>query len=101
MGARRAPISSMKPLLCGLWEHIWPLVSRGHARPTYGVAHPGALVSGSKANHLLTALPFGVNLAGFFWLTQRAIVEMVSRYGGHVANVSGHPRRGRSGTAWR
>ncbi len=30
----------------------------------------------------------GVNLAGFFWLTQRAIAEMVSRYGGHVVNVS-------------
>jgi hypothetical protein len=30
----------------------------------------------------------GVNLAGFFWLTQRAIAGMVSRYGGHVVNVS-------------
>ena len=30
----------------------------------------------------------GVNLTGFFWLTQRAIAEMVSRYGGHVVNVS-------------
>ena len=30
----------------------------------------------------------GVNLAGFFWLTQRAIAEMASRYGGHVVNVS-------------
>jgi NADP-dependent 3-hydroxy acid dehydrogenase YdfG len=30
----------------------------------------------------------GVNLAGFFWLTQRAIAEMVSRYGDHVVNVS-------------
>ena len=29
-----------------------------------------------------------VNLAGFFWLTQRAIAEMVSRYGGHVVSVS-------------
>ena len=29
-----------------------------------------------------------INLAGFFWLTQRAIAEMVSRYGGHVVNVS-------------
>jgi NAD(P)-dependent dehydrogenase (short-subunit alcohol dehydrogenase family) len=36
----------------------------------------------------LTTPPFGVNLAGFFWLTQRAIAEMVSRYGGHVVNVS-------------
>jgi NAD(P)-dependent dehydrogenase (short-subunit alcohol dehydrogenase family) len=30
----------------------------------------------------------GVNLAGFFWLTQRAIAEMARRYGGHVVNVS-------------
>src|SRR5215471_1155301 len=30
----------------------------------------------------------GVNLTGFFWLTQRAITEMVRRYGGHVVNVT-------------
>jgi NAD(P)-dependent dehydrogenase (short-subunit alcohol dehydrogenase family) len=30
----------------------------------------------------------GVNLAGFFVLTQRAITEMVRRYGGHVVNVT-------------
>jgi NAD(P)-dependent dehydrogenase (short-subunit alcohol dehydrogenase family) len=30
----------------------------------------------------------GVNLTGFFWLTQRAVAEMASRYGGHVVNVS-------------
>jgi NAD(P)-dependent dehydrogenase (short-subunit alcohol dehydrogenase family) len=30
----------------------------------------------------------GVNLGGFFWLTQRVIAEMVRRYGGHVVNVS-------------
>jgi len=30
----------------------------------------------------------GVNLAGFFWLTQRAIAEMLKRYGGHVVNIS-------------
>jgi NAD(P)-dependent dehydrogenase (short-subunit alcohol dehydrogenase family) len=30
----------------------------------------------------------GVNLTGFFWLTQRAIAEMVTRNGGHVVNVS-------------
>jgi NAD(P)-dependent dehydrogenase (short-subunit alcohol dehydrogenase family) len=29
-----------------------------------------------------------VNLAGFFSLTQRAIAEMATRYGGHVVNVS-------------
>jgi NAD(P)-dependent dehydrogenase (short-subunit alcohol dehydrogenase family) len=34
------------------------------------------------------ALVTGVNLTGFFWLTQRVIGEMVSRYGGHVVNLS-------------
>jgi NAD(P)-dependent dehydrogenase (short-subunit alcohol dehydrogenase family) len=34
------------------------------------------------------ALIVGVNLTGFFWLTQRAIAEMVTRYGGHVVNIS-------------
>jgi NAD(P)-dependent dehydrogenase (short-subunit alcohol dehydrogenase family) len=34
------------------------------------------------------ALITGVNLGGFFWLTQRVIAEMVSRYGGHVVNIS-------------
>jgi NAD(P)-dependent dehydrogenase (short-subunit alcohol dehydrogenase family) len=29
-----------------------------------------------------------VGLAGFFWLTQRAIAEMTTRYGGHVVNIS-------------
>jgi NAD(P)-dependent dehydrogenase (short-subunit alcohol dehydrogenase family) len=30
----------------------------------------------------------GVNLTGFFWVTQRAIAEMATRYGGHVVNVA-------------
>ena len=30
----------------------------------------------------------GVNLAGFFWLTQRVITEMVTRHSGHVVNIS-------------
>ena len=34
------------------------------------------------------ALVVGVNLTGFFWLTQRAIAEMATRYGGHVVNIS-------------
>ncbi len=34
------------------------------------------------------ALVTGVNLAGFFWLTQRVIAEMVNRDGGHVVNIS-------------
>jgi NAD(P)-dependent dehydrogenase (short-subunit alcohol dehydrogenase family) len=30
----------------------------------------------------------GVNLGGFFWLTQQAIAEMLKRNGGHVVNIS-------------
>jgi NAD(P)-dependent dehydrogenase (short-subunit alcohol dehydrogenase family) len=30
----------------------------------------------------------GVNLTGFFWVTQRAIGDMASRYGGQVVNIS-------------
>jgi len=30
----------------------------------------------------------GVNLAGFFWLTQRAIAQMLKQGGGHVVNLS-------------
>ena len=35
----------------------------------------------------------GVNLAGFFWLTQRAIAEMATRYG-VTCSASWPPRRG-------
>ncbi|HEX6527306.1 MAG TPA: SDR family oxidoreductase [Streptosporangiaceae bacterium] len=34
------------------------------------------------------ALVIGVNLTGFFWLTQRAIRQMLTQHGGHVVNVS-------------
>lgn len=34
------------------------------------------------------ALVTGVNLAGFLWLTQRAIGQMLTQHGGHVVNVS-------------
>jgi NAD(P)-dependent dehydrogenase (short-subunit alcohol dehydrogenase family) len=34
------------------------------------------------------ALVTGVNLAGFFWLTQRAIAAMLPRGRGHVVNIS-------------
>jgi NAD(P)-dependent dehydrogenase (short-subunit alcohol dehydrogenase family) len=34
------------------------------------------------------ALITGVNLAGFFWLTQRVIADMLGRDGGHVVNIS-------------
>jgi NAD(P)-dependent dehydrogenase (short-subunit alcohol dehydrogenase family) len=34
------------------------------------------------------AVAVGVNLAGFFWVTQRAVASMATRYGGHVVTVS-------------
>ncbi|HEX2820327.1 MAG TPA: SDR family oxidoreductase [Streptosporangiaceae bacterium] len=34
------------------------------------------------------AVVTGVNLSGFFWLTQRVIAEMLKRYGGHLVNIS-------------
>jgi NAD(P)-dependent dehydrogenase (short-subunit alcohol dehydrogenase family) len=34
------------------------------------------------------ALAVGVNLTGFFWLTQRAITEMLKRGSGHVVNIT-------------
>ncbi len=34
------------------------------------------------------ALVTGVNLAGFFWLTQRAISQMLKQHSGHVVNIS-------------
>ena len=34
------------------------------------------------------AVAVGVNLARFFWVTQRAIAEMATRYGGHVVTVT-------------
>jgi NAD(P)-dependent dehydrogenase (short-subunit alcohol dehydrogenase family) len=34
------------------------------------------------------ALAAGVNLTGFFWLTQRAVAEMATRYGGHVVTIT-------------
>ena len=33
----------------------------------------------------------GAGLTGFFWLTQRAIAEMATRYGGHVVSVCAGP----------
>jgi NAD(P)-dependent dehydrogenase (short-subunit alcohol dehydrogenase family) len=34
------------------------------------------------------ALVTGVNLAGFFWMTQRAIGQMLKQHCGHVVNIS-------------
>jgi NAD(P)-dependent dehydrogenase (short-subunit alcohol dehydrogenase family) len=54
------------------------------------VNNAGVFVSKPFTDYTATdyATVTGVNLTGFFWLTQRAIAEMVRRYGGHVVNVS-------------
>jgi NAD(P)-dependent dehydrogenase (short-subunit alcohol dehydrogenase family) len=54
------------------------------------VNNVGVFVSKSFTDYTAAdyALLTGVNLGGFFWLTQRVIAEMVRRYGGHVVNIS-------------
>jgi NAD(P)-dependent dehydrogenase (short-subunit alcohol dehydrogenase family) len=34
------------------------------------------------------ALATGVNLSGFFWMTQRVVTEMLKGAGGHIVNIS-------------
>jgi NAD(P)-dependent dehydrogenase (short-subunit alcohol dehydrogenase family) len=54
------------------------------------VNNAGAFVSKPFTDYTAEdyALIVGVNLTGFFWLTQRAIAEMATRYGGHVVNIT-------------
>ena len=54
------------------------------------VNNAGVLVSKAFTDYTAEdyALVVGVNLTGFFWLTQRAVAEMATRYGGHVVNIS-------------
>jgi NAD(P)-dependent dehydrogenase (short-subunit alcohol dehydrogenase family) len=54
------------------------------------VNNAGVFISKSFTDYTAAdyATVVGVNLTGFFWLTQRAITEMLTRHGGHVVNVS-------------
>ncbi len=54
------------------------------------VNNAGAVISKPFTDYTAEdyALVVGVNLTGFFWLTQRIIAEMLRRYGGHVVNIS-------------
>ena len=54
------------------------------------VNNAGVFISKPFTDYTATdyATVVGVNLTGFFWLTQRAIAEMLTRNGGHVVNVS-------------
>ena len=53
------------------------------------VNNAGAAVSKPFTDYTAAdyATVVGVDLTGFFWLTQRAIAEMATRYGGHVVSV--------------
>jgi NAD(P)-dependent dehydrogenase (short-subunit alcohol dehydrogenase family) len=54
------------------------------------VNNAGAVIAKPFAGYTAAdyAAVVGTTLTGFFWLTQRAIGEMATRYGGHVVTVS-------------
>jgi NAD(P)-dependent dehydrogenase (short-subunit alcohol dehydrogenase family) len=54
------------------------------------VNNAGVFISKSFTDYTAAdyALVVGVNLTGFFWVTQRAVGAMAMRYGGHVVTVS-------------
>ena len=54
------------------------------------VNNAGMVISKPFADYTVAdyAEVVGVSLTGFFWITQRAIAAMTTRYGGHVVNVS-------------
>ena len=70
-----------------MWRTADPIISvvlDRFGRLDIPVNNAGVFISKPFADYTTV----GVGLAGFFWLTQRAIAEVVSRYGGHVVNVS-------------
>ncbi len=54
------------------------------------VSNAGVFVSKPFTDYTAAdyALVTGVNLAGFFWLTQRAVTQMLRQGGGHIVNIS-------------
>ena len=52
---------------------------------TAGTVAAGPFTGYTAADYAAAA---GGGLAGFFWLSQRAIAEMAARYGGHVVTVT-------------
>jgi NAD(P)-dependent dehydrogenase (short-subunit alcohol dehydrogenase family) len=70
-----------------VWRTADPIISvvlDRFARPGIPVDNVGVFV----AKPLTDYAAVWVNLAGFFSLTERAIAEIVSRYGGYLVNVS-------------
>ena len=54
------------------------------------VNYAGVVIAKPFTNYTAAdyAAAVGVNLAGFFWVTQCAIADMARRYGGHVVTVT-------------
>jgi NAD(P)-dependent dehydrogenase (short-subunit alcohol dehydrogenase family) len=51
-------------------------------------SHPSRRTPVTRRGPAADALAVGVNLTGFFVLTQRAISEMLKRGSGHVVNIT-------------
>ena len=54
------------------------------ASPRGGAARADGRQAASASRWPADVFVVGGSLTGFFWLTQRAIAEMATRYGGHV-----------------
>ena len=70
-------------------ERIVDAALRRFGRIDTLVNNAGVLISKPFTDYTAAdyAAVVGVNLTGFFWLTQRAVDEMASRYGGHIVNI--------------
>jgi NAD(P)-dependent dehydrogenase (short-subunit alcohol dehydrogenase family) len=71
-------------------EHIVGVALERFGRVDTLVNNAGVFISKPFTDYTAEdyALVTGVNLTGFFWLTQRVIAEMLKRGGGHVVNIS-------------
>ena len=70
-------------------ERIVDAALRRFGRIDTLVNNAGVLISKPFTDYTTAdyAAVVGVNLTGFFWLTQRAVDEMASSYGGHIVNI--------------
>jgi NAD(P)-dependent dehydrogenase (short-subunit alcohol dehydrogenase family) len=70
-------------------ERIVDAALRRFGRIDTLVNNAGVLISKPFTDYTAAdyAAVVGVNLTGFFWLTQRAVDEMARRYGGHIVNI--------------
>ena len=70
-------------------ERIVDAALRRFGRIDTLVNNAGVLISKPFTDYTAAdyAAVVGVNLTGFFWLTQCAVDEMASRFGGHIVNI--------------